>query len=62
MPFSQSLVAHPFNSSTLETEAGESLSSKPAWSMEFQNSQGYKEKPCLEKEKSSFVQYGASQP
>ena len=43
------VVAHAFNSSTQEAEAGGFLSSRPAWSTEFQDSQGYTEKPCLEK-------------
>jgi hypothetical protein len=43
-------VAHAFNPSTWEAEAGGFLSSRPAWSTsEFQDSQGYTEKPCLEK-------------
>jgi hypothetical protein len=39
-----------FNPSTREAEAGRFLSSRPAWSTtcEFQDSQGYTEKPCLE--------------
>jgi hypothetical protein len=42
------VVAHTFNPST--REAGRFLSSRPAWSKsEFQDSQGYTEKPCLEK-------------
>jgi hypothetical protein len=45
------VVAHAFNPSTREAEAGGSLSSRPAWSTEFQDSQGYTEKPCLEKQK-----------
>jgi hypothetical protein len=32
--FSQALVAHAFNPSTWEAEAGEFLSSRPAWSTE----------------------------
>jgi hypothetical protein len=36
-----------FNPSTGEAEASGSLSQRPAWSME--DSQGYIEKPCLEK-------------
>jgi hypothetical protein len=44
------VVMHAFNPSTWEAEAGRSLSSRPAWSQsEFQDSQGYTEKPCLEK-------------
>jgi hypothetical protein len=38
-------MVHIFNPSTREAEAGRS-----AWS-EFQDSQGYTEKPCLEKNK-----------
>jgi hypothetical protein len=46
------VVAHAFNPSTREAEAGGFLSSRPAWSTsEFQDSQGYTEKPCLEKPK-----------
>jgi hypothetical protein len=47
------VVAHAFNPSTPEAEAGRFLSSRPAWSIqsEFQDSQGYTEKPCLEKKK-----------
>jgi hypothetical protein len=43
------MVAHAFNPSTWEAEAGGPLSSRPAWSAEFQDSQGYTEKPCLRK-------------
>ena len=35
------VVAHAFNPSTREVEAGGFLSSRPAWSTEFQDSQGY---------------------
>jgi hypothetical protein len=45
------VVAHAFDPSTREAEAGRFLSSGPAWSTEFQDSQGYTEKPCLEKQK-----------
>jgi hypothetical protein len=46
------LVAHIFNPSTREAEAGGFLSSRPAWlQSEFQDSQGYTEKPCLKKTK-----------
>jgi hypothetical protein len=46
------VVAHAFNPSTREAEAGGFLSSRPAWSTnEFQDSQGNTEKPCLEKPK-----------
>jgi hypothetical protein len=44
------MVAHAFDPSTREAEAGGFLSSRPAWSTsEFQDSQSYTEKPCLEK-------------
>jgi hypothetical protein len=42
-------VAHAFNPSTLEAEAGRFLSS--GLQSEFQDNQGYTEKPCLEKPK-----------
>jgi hypothetical protein len=46
------VVVHAFNPSTQEAEAGGFLSSRPTWSMsEFQDSQVYTEKPCLEKKK-----------
>ena len=45
------MVVRAFNLSTWEAEAGGFLSSRPAWSTEwFQDSQGYTEKPCLEKQ------------
>jgi hypothetical protein len=40
------MVAHAFNPSTQEAEAGGFLSSRPAWSTKYQ---GYTEKPCLKK-------------
>ena len=43
-------MAHAFNPSTWEAEAGRSLSSRIAWSREcIQNSQRYANKPCLKK-------------
>ena len=46
------MVAHAFNPITPEAEAGGFLSSRPAWSQsEFQDSQDYTERPCLEKNK-----------
>jgi hypothetical protein len=46
------VVAHTFDPSTQEAEAGRFLSrGQPGLQSEFQNSQGYTEKPCLEKEK-----------
>jgi hypothetical protein len=47
------VVAHAFNPSTWETEAGKFLSSRPAWSAD---SQSYTEKPCLEKTKQTNKQ------
>jgi hypothetical protein len=50
---SQAVIAHTFNPSTWEAEAGGFLSSRPAWSTKCVpgHSQGYTEKPCLEKPK-----------
>ena len=52
------MVVHAFNLSTWKAEAGAFLSSRPAWSTEFQDSQGYKEtlqiteeRHCLRKKK-----------
>jgi hypothetical protein len=46
------VVADTFNPSTQEAEAGEFLSSRPAGlQSEFQDSQGYPEKPCIKKPK-----------
>jgi hypothetical protein len=43
---------HAFNPSTREAGAGRFLSLRPAGlQSEFQDSQGYKEKPCLEKKR-----------
>jgi hypothetical protein len=47
---SQAVVAHAFNPSTREAEAGRFLSSRSGLQSEFQDSQGYKEKPCLKKQ------------
>ena len=49
------MVVHAFNPSTWEAEAGGFLSSRPAWSTEFQDSQGYTEKPCLKKNNNKKV-------
>jgi hypothetical protein len=46
------MVAHAFNSSTREAKAGGFLSlirGQPGLQSEFQDSQSYTEKPCLEK-------------
>ena len=49
---SQAVVVHTFNPSTREAEVGGFLSSRPACiQSEFQDSQGYTEKPCLKKKK-----------
>jgi hypothetical protein len=50
LPPTPGVVAHTFNPSTREAEAGGFLSLRPAWSTKFQDSQGYTEKPCLEKQ------------
>jgi hypothetical protein len=44
------VVMHAFNPSTREAEAGGflSFSGQPGLQSEFQDSQGYTEKPCLE--------------
>jgi hypothetical protein len=45
------VVVHAFNLNTWETEAGGFFSLRPAWfQSEFQDSQSYTEKPCLEKQ------------
>jgi hypothetical protein len=44
------MVAHAFNPSTREAEAGGFLSQgQPDQQSEFQDTQGYTKKPCLEK-------------
>jgi hypothetical protein len=52
------VVAHAFNPSTWEAEAGGFLSLKVSlvYKSEFQDSQGYTEKPCLEKPKKKKTQ------
>jgi hypothetical protein len=46
------VVAHAFNPSTWEAEAGGFLSLRPdGLQSEFQDSQGYTEKPCLKNKK-----------
>jgi hypothetical protein len=45
-------MAHAFNPSTREAEAGGFLSSRPAWSQsEFQDSQDYTENPVSKNQK-----------
>ena len=41
-------MAHAFNSSTWEAEAGSRVRGQPGLQSEFQGSRGYTEKPCLE--------------
>jgi hypothetical protein len=53
--FSQAVMAHAFNPSTWEAEAGGFLSLRPAWFTEFQDSQGYTEKPCLGKKRRELL-------
>jgi hypothetical protein len=43
------VVQHIFNPSTWETEAGFWARGQPGLQSEFQDSQGYTEKPCHEK-------------
>jgi hypothetical protein len=43
------VVVHVFNPNIWEAEAGGFLSSRPSLQSEFQDSQGYTEKPCLKK-------------
>jgi hypothetical protein len=45
------MVAHAFDPSTREAEAGGFLRGQPALQSEFQDSQGYTEKPWLKKPK-----------
>ena len=47
------VVVHTFNPSPWEAEAGRALwvQGQPVKFCEFQDSQGYTEKPCLEKPK-----------
>ena len=51
------MVAHAFNPRIWEPEAGEFLSlrpgGQPGLQSEFQDSQGYTKKPCLEKPKTN---------
>jgi hypothetical protein len=47
---SQVVVAHAFNASTWKAEAMDFwVRGQPGLQSEFQDSQGYTEKPCLEK-------------
>jgi hypothetical protein len=46
------VVAHTFNSSILEAQGGRFLvQGQPGLQSEFQDNQGYTEKPCLDKPK-----------
>jgi hypothetical protein len=48
--FLPGVVVHAFNPSTREAEAGDFwVPGQPGLQSEFQDSQGYTEKPCLEK-------------
>ena len=46
------MVVHAFSPSTWEAEAGR-VRGQPGLQSEFQDSQGYTEKPCLEKQKNN---------
>jgi hypothetical protein len=49
--FRLGIMVHAFDPSTWEAKAGTFLSSRPAClQSEFQDSQGYTEKPCLKNE------------
>jgi hypothetical protein len=53
---SWAVVVHAFDPSTWEAEADRFLSSRqPGLQSEFQDSQGYTEKPCLKKKKKKIV-------
>jgi hypothetical protein len=57
-------VVHAFNPSTWEAEAGRFLSSvrgQPGLQSEFQDSQGYTEKPCPKKANSDKAVHGRSE-
>lgn len=47
---SRAVLVLAFSASIREAEAGRSLSSRPAWSREFQDSWDYTENPYLEKQ------------
>jgi hypothetical protein len=49
------------NPSTQEAETGRSLSLRSAWSMDFKDSEGYTEKPCLQKKKKNKKQKNKKQ-
>jgi hypothetical protein len=52
----QAVVVHAFNPSTWKAEAGGFLSSsQPGLQSEFQDSEGYTEKPCLEKQTNKII-------
>ena len=52
------MVAHAFSPSTWEAEAGDFwVRGQPGLQGEFQNSQGYAEKPCLKKQTTDKQKY-----
>jgi hypothetical protein len=59
---SWAVVAQAFNPSTWEAEAGGFLSSRNSLQSEFQDSQGYAEKPCLEKTKTKIKKKNLKEP
>jgi hypothetical protein len=52
--FSLVMMVHAFNPSTQEAGAGRPLNSRSVYRSEFRDSQGYTEKPCLEKQTASL--------
>jgi hypothetical protein len=62
-PVSLGMVVHAFNPSIREAEAGGFLSSRqPGVQSECQDSQGYTEKPCLEKPKKKKKKKKSTRP
>ena len=56
--FELGMVVHTFNPSTWKAEAEDFwVQGQPGLQSEFQDSQGYTEKPCLEKPKKKVSQY-----
>jgi hypothetical protein len=49
------MAVHAFNPNAWEAEVGGSLNLRPAWSNEFQDSQGYTEKALFRKTKTKQI-------